>query len=251
MELKQNLKGNYRFLSGISPFSSGVSALKGFEIVHLTLQQPMPYRNGFNLIEKHLASLGRPRHALCAVELRSPSPLTFEGFDRFNQGYQDILADWELLIDGNNPIARTNIVPLIGAPREPSLYAFSYTVPKKDNHNPSTFVISGAGEMGKGKRSPERIVRYLETTPEALEEKALRVMEILQSRMEGLSLTWAEVTAIDIYTSHPINTILPNIILKAVGQAAIHGVRWLYGRPPIIGLEFEMDLRGTLTDIVL
>ena len=251
MELIQNQKGNYHFISGIAPFSSGVSAMQGYEIVHLTLKTPIPYRRGFDVIDKHLASLGRPRQALCAVELRSPSPFSFNGFDRFNQGYQDILADWELLIDGYNPVARTNIIPFIKVPDEPSLYAFSYTVPNKDNRNYTTFVLSGAGEMGKGKRSPERIVRYGETTPEALEEKALRVMEIMQLRMEGLSLSWAEVTAIDIYTVHPIDTILPNVILKSVDKAAIHGVRWYYSRPPIIGLEFEMDMRGITTDIVL
>jgi hypothetical protein len=32
---------------------------------------------------------------------------------------------------------------------------------------------------------------------------------------------------------------------------AIHGVRWFPSRPPIQGLEYEMDLRGVFREIVL
>jgi len=105
--------------------------------------------------------------------------------------------------------------------------------------------------MGEGKRSPETIIRYGETNAEALTEKALRVMEIMQSRLDGFKLTWSEVTAIDIYSIHPIHPFLPEIILRPIDKAAVHGIRWFYGRPPIIGLEFEMDMRGVRSDIVL
>ena len=250
MKLIANNKGNYQFLSGIAPFSSGVAALEGYEIVHATLKSPIPYRCGFDVIDEYLTSLGRPRHALCAIELRSPKPFSFDGFDEFNKSYLNILAEWGLLFNGYNPIARTNIAPVIGAPKDPSLYAFSYTIPVKSN-NFNTFVISGGGEMGEGKRSPETIIRYGETSVEALTEKAQRVVEIMHSRLNGLKLTWPEVTAIDIYTIHPIHPFLPEIILKSIDKAAVHGIRWFYGRPPIIGLEFEMDLRRIRSDIVL
>jgi hypothetical protein len=29
-----------------------------------------------------------------------------------------------------------------------------------------------------------------------------------------------------------------------MGASAVHGLHWFYSRPPIVGLEFEMDLRG-------
>jgi len=106
----------------------------------------------FNLIDEYLTSLGRPRHALCAIELRSPEPFSFDGFDEFNKGYLNILAEWGLLFDGYNPIARTNIAPAIGAPKEPSLYALSYTIPA-ENNNFNTFVISGGGELREGNNS--------------------------------------------------------------------------------------------------
>src|SRR5262245_63795181 len=80
--------GHYRFLPGIAPFSSGAAAVSGYQVVHATLRSPIPWRDGFALIDRHLRAEGRPRAALCAIELRSPAPFTFDGFDAFNAGYQ-------------------------------------------------------------------------------------------------------------------------------------------------------------------
>ena len=33
-------------------------------------------------------------------------------------------------------------------------------------------------------------------------------------------------------------------LLPHMGEYAAHGIRWYLSRPPIIGLDFEMDLRG-------
>jgi len=85
--------GDYRFLPGIAPFSSGVVALPGYQVVHATLRAPIPWRDGFALIDRHLHSEGRPRAALCAIELRSPTPFSFEGFDAFNAGYRTRLTE--------------------------------------------------------------------------------------------------------------------------------------------------------------
>src|SRR5687767_4935164 len=114
--------GHYRFLPGIAPYSSGVVAMSGHQVIHATLRAPVPWRDGFALIERHLRGEDRPRAALCAIALRSPKPFTFDGFAEFNAGYRAVLDSWGLLVDGANPIARTNVAPLVGAPAEPSLY---------------------------------------------------------------------------------------------------------------------------------
>jgi hypothetical protein len=46
-----------------------------------------------------------------------------------------------------------------------------------------------------------------------------------------------------------LHRLLPETILGRVGPAAVHGVRWYYSRPPIEGIEFEMDVRGVGTEI--
>ena len=247
--LKDAKAGHYRFLPGIPAFSSGVVAMPGFEIVHATLATPLPWREGFARIDRHLREAGRPRTALCGIMLRSPAPFTFDGFDEFNRGYRALLDEWGILLDGDNPIPRTNVAPVIAAPREPSLYAFSYTVAGQTPQ--PTFVVAGAGEMREGVRGPDGIVRLGDTSPEGMREKARRVMAIMQERLRGLGGTWERVTAIDVYTAQPIHGLVEPEILALAGPAAVHGVRWYPSRPPIQGLEFEVDMRGVAREIVL
>lgn len=241
--------GDYSYLPGISAFSCGTVARAGHEIVHVTLAQPVPWRAGFQRIDGHLREQGRARTALCGIELRSPAAFTFAGFDQFNAGYRGLLADWGILVGDDNPIPRTNVAPVVGAPTEPSLYAFAYTVPGR---TPApTFIVAGAGELRDRARGPEGIVRHGETTAEAMREKARFVLQTMQERLTALGGDWPRVTAIDVYTAQPIHALVLEEILRAAGAAAIHGVRWFPSRPPIQGLEFEMDLRGVARELIL
>lgn len=250
MDLIPSRDGSYRFLPGIDPYSSGVVATPGYEVVHATLQSPVPYRDGFDLVERHLAARGRPRTVLCAIELRVPAPLTFAGFGEFNRGYREILTAWGLLVDGQNPIARTNVAPVVGPPVEPSLYAFSYTVPGGPG-GPATFVVAGSGELRDRSMEAQGIVRPGETSTDALREKAAYVMGVMQARLRGLGTAWSGVTAVDVYTPHPIEAFLATELLGVMGPAAAHGVHWFLSHPPIAGLEYEMDVRGVRQEIRL
>jgi hypothetical protein len=240
--------GQYRFLPGIDAFSSGAVAMAGHDIVHAALQFAIPYREGFALIDRHLGALGRPRAALCAIELRSPRPFSFGGFDEFNGAYRKLLESWGLLVEGVNPIARTNVAPVVAPPPEPSLFGFSYTVPSQ-NPGPPTFVVAGSGDL-RGRTAAD-IVRRGDTSPEAMAEKAAYVMATQAERLAGLGSTWAEVTAVDIYTPHPIRGFLERELLAVMGPAAKHGVHWYLSRPPIEGLEYEMDMRGVRREVRL
>ena len=121
--------GGYRFLPGISAFSSGTVAMPGHEIVHVTLASPLPGATASRGSTAICAAENRPRTALCGIELRSPQPFTFDGFAEFNEGYRGLLKEWNILVGEDNPIPRTNVAPVAAAPSEPSLYAFAYTVP--------------------------------------------------------------------------------------------------------------------------
>jgi hypothetical protein len=247
--LREVPPGGYRFLPGIRAFSSGVVAQPGWEIVHATLMAPVPWREGFARIDRHLREVGRPRTALCGIMLRSPAPFTFDGFDDFNEGYRALLGEWGILVDDENPIPRTNVAPVVGAPSEPSLYAFDYTVAGTTPQ--PTFVVAGAGELRERVRGPEGIVRHGETSPEAMREKARFVMGIMQERMSALGGSWGRITMLDVYTAHPIHGLVEDEILRRAGPAAIHGVRWYPSRPPIQGLEFELDMRGVARELAL
>jgi hypothetical protein len=235
-------RGGYSFLKGISPYSAGAVAQPGFAIEHARLRAPLAVTAGFDAIDAHLKSLSRPRTALCAIELRSPRPFTFQGFSDFNARYVGILKSWELLQDGLNPIARTNVAPEFGPPAEPSLFGFSYTVVSA-KAKPS-FVVAGAGELPEGSLDPHDVVRKGETTTEALREKARFVMSLMDGRLRGLGARWADVTQTNLYTVHPVCPWLSSEVLTKMGPAQLQGVNWYLARPPIVSIEFEMDLRG-------
>src|SRR5262249_50105596 len=127
MPLIPHPQGDYLFLPGISPYSCGVVSVAGFEIAHVTYRRPIPYHQMFDRIERHLNEQGRPRAALCGIELRSPRPFTFSGFAVFNARYATVLEEWGLFVDGINPVARTNVATEVDRPTEPALFGFSFT----------------------------------------------------------------------------------------------------------------------------
>jgi len=250
MPLLDNPHGNYRFLTGIAPYSAGVVSMAGYEIVRVTIQTPLPYRQGFELIDRYLAGLARPRQALCAVELRLPQPLTFAGFNAFNAEYRALLSEWDILLGELNPVARTNIAPALQPPGEPALYAFSYTVASADASSPPTFVVAGAGDLrDQAQLSSAAVVRPGETTAHALREKTAAVMGEMTARLLGLQMDWSDVTTVDVYTAQPLHPVLRTEILAQIGAAAAHGVHWYYSHPPIADLIFEMDLRGIRQEV--
>src|SRR5437868_3252629 len=117
MELRDHSQGGYRFLatSPSAPYSAGVVALPGYELVHAVVRRPVPADDGFALIERYLSSLGRPRTTLCGIELRGAAPYTPEEWaapNGFNERYRSVLRDWGLFVDGFPAVARTNVVPV-------------------------------------------------------------------------------------------------------------------------------------------
>ena len=70
----------FDFLAGADPYSDGVVARPGHEIVHVVVGNRPPWQEGFGVIERFLERRGRPIEAVCGIELRSPRPVGFDGF---------------------------------------------------------------------------------------------------------------------------------------------------------------------------
>lgn len=250
MPLIDHPRGNYRFLPGIAPYSCGVVSAAGFEIVHVTLSCPLPYRAGFERIEEFLATAKQPKAALCAIELRSPCPFSFEGFIEFNAGYAAILESWGLFVDGVNPVARTNVAPELHPPTEPVLFGFSYTRETAESVRPN-FVIAGGGELPEGALAANAIVCAGDTSPTGIKTKAHFVMDLMENRLYGIGAAWRDVSAVNVYTVHPVDGFLRDVILGRMGPQGLQSIHWHYTCPPIQGIEFEMDLRGVRNEMRL
>jgi hypothetical protein len=240
--------GGYRYIKAGFQFSSGVAAEPGFAIERARFARALPLKAGFAAVEAHLAALGRPSTAFAACELRSAEPFTEQGFEEFNREYVKTLARWGIYRDGANPVARTNVCPQYDKPREPVLYAFSYSVPAQSRR--SGFIVAGGAEVRGGVEGyAARTVRYGETSAEAMREKVRYVVELMEGRLKALGYGWADALATSAYTVHDIGALIgPEIAARGAAGA---GLTWHLARPPVQGLEFEMDVRGAGREILL
>jgi len=240
--------GSYRYIKSVFQYSAGVAAEPGFEIHRARLSRPSPLAEGFREVERHLAAIKRPTTAFCACELRSAEPFSEQGFIDFNRGYVQTLERWGLYKDGVNPVARTNVCPAYSPPPSPSLYAFSYTVPAPDAA--ATFIIAGGGEAAEGKGSyRERTVRYGDVSPDGLREKMRFVIAAMARRLAALGFGWADARSTQAYCVHDIGALVgPEIAAHGV---APNGLTWHFCRPPVVGIDFEMDVRGPARELVL
>ena len=95
----------------------------------------------------------------------------------------------------------------------------------------------------------ERTIRSGETTVEAMRQKAIFVLGQMEKRMLALGFGWADTTATQVYTVHDLHPFLADeIVLRG---AARSGLTWHFNRPPVIGLEYEMDCRGVMHEHAL
>ena len=148
-----------------------------------------------------------------------------------------------------NPVARSNVCPEHAPPTEPSFHAFCFTVPEV-GASPS-FVILGSGEAPEGRASyRDHIVRPGDARlPPASRAKADFVLTEMERRLSALGFGWRDVTATQVYTVHDIHPLLVDMIVRR-GAAAM-GIVWHYCRPPVAGLDYEMDCRGIAYERVI
>jgi hypothetical protein len=241
--------GNYQFIPGVFQYSAGVRAGDGFEIVRVRFREPLPLAQAFPAVEAHLSAVNRPLAAFCSCELRSPAPFTEAGFTAFNREYVGWLERWGLIRDGVNPVARTNVCPQVAPPGKVTLYAFSYTRPKA-TETPGGFVVAGSGEAPEGKSNyRDHAIRLGDRSVEGLTEKARWVLGEMERRMTALGVSWADNTGTHLYTVYDVHPFLEREI---VGRgASSNGLSWHFARPPVQDLDYEMDVRGVSTELVI
>jgi hypothetical protein len=243
-------EGGYRFIPAMFQYSGGVAAEPGYRIERVRLMNPVPLiESGFPTIERHLRTIGQPLAAFCACELRSPKPVSDDGFKAFNRTYASQLQAWGIMRGDINPVARTNVCPEIDAPQQVLLYAFSYTVPDEDA-KPS-FIGAGSGEapeVGPGTYR-DRAIRLGDRTPEGLRIKAEWVMDEMTRRVQGLGFDWSDITGSHVYTVYDFHPFVQDVLVSR--GAARKGLTWHFSRPPVADLDYEMDVRAIFHERIL
>jgi hypothetical protein len=240
--------GNYRFIPAVFQYSSGAAADSGYEIERVRFDRLVPLAEGFAQVARYIQGAGRPLTSFCACELRSPAAFTEAGFRSFNEHYVKTLAEWGIFDGTTNPVARSNVCPEIDPPVEPSFYAFSFTRPSRRG-SPS-FVIAGGAEARGGAGSyPERIVRYRDLSAEGLAEKVRFTVGEMERRLGAFGCGWNDTTAAQAYTVHDFHPVMTDELVRR--GVARSGLTWHFARPPVIDLEYEMDCRRVLREMVI
>lgn len=241
--------GAYRYIPSVFQYSAGVAAEEGYEIERVRFAEPLPMSEAFAAVEAHLKSIGRPLTAFAQCELRSAEPFTEQGFIDFNRHYVTTLERWGIYKDGDNPVARTNVCLMYNAPSEPSMLGFSYTVPASKPGR-RTFVLSGGAEARSGTGSfSERVLRLGDTSAEALHEKVVFVIAEMERRLKALGFTWKDASSTHAYTVQNIGHLVgPELARRG---ALPGGLVWFYARPPVVGLEYEMDVHGVARQLII
>jgi len=246
--------GGYRYIPAVFQYSSGVAAEPGFAIERARLARPLPLADGFAAVERHLERLGRPLTAFAACELRSPAPFTEQGFYDFNKAYVVTLQRWGIYSGGDkpvNPVARTNVCPMYDPPSEPVMFAFSYTVPVHPGEAwRGSFILAGGGEaLGSGSSHRERIIHRNDTSPEGMRAKVRAVAAEMERRLHLLGFGWKDASSTQAYTVQDIGHLVGELL--AARGACEGGLNWTYARPPVIELEFEMDVRAAARELII
>ena len=58
--------GGFRFIPAVFQYSGGVAAAPGYAIVRMRFREPLPLREGFAHVERHIKEAGRPLTSFCA-----------------------------------------------------------------------------------------------------------------------------------------------------------------------------------------
>jgi hypothetical protein len=130
----------------------------------------------------------------------------------------------------------------------PSFHAFCFTI--ENAAAAPSFVIAGSGEVPEGHANyRDHIVRPGDTSADGLAEKARFVLAEMERRMAVLGHGWADTTACQVYTVFDLFPFLAEAIVAR--GAAAHGLTWHYHRPPVMGLDYEMDCRSVTIERVV
>jgi hypothetical protein len=243
--LIDNKAGAYKILPGGAAFCSGIIPHEGYEVVRVLLRPWIPLEQGYAFIESYLKSVGRPVQAFGGIELRVPAPLAMKDWSSFNVPYLEQLRKWGLIFGENSGVCRSNIALTLHPPTITSLCAFTYTAPTSAKNK--TFFLSGQADIdAAGKAIAEG-----DTGPAAMQKRARYTIDTVGATLAKLGVSWRDTTQIAFFHAHEIPGLWGSELLGSLGEALSRGVLVYRARPPIAGLEVELEARAVRQEIVV
>jgi hypothetical protein len=106
--------------------------------------------------------------------------------------------------------------------------------------------MSGMTERGPG----VSIIAPGDVSPAGMQTKLAHVMSVVTGRLAELGFDWRNATHVELYAAEEIPGAMATLAAKATG-AMLRGVRWHYGRPPVVGLEVELEARAVAREVIV
>jgi hypothetical protein len=89
------------------------------------------------------------------------------------------------------------------------------------------------------------------SSPKAMAAKAANVMGALNEQLLALGAKWTDVSQTSMYTVRTVDSYVNDVVIAGMGPAARFGLHWFVAAPPILDLEFEVDIRGVSQELFL
>ena len=70
----------------------------------------------------------------------------------------------------------------------------------------------------------------------------------MEQRLAGFGLSWQDTTAVQAYSVHDFHHVMSDM---AARRTARSGLTWYFARPPVQGLEYEMDCRCVNSELII
>lgn len=243
--LIENKAGAYKILLGGPAFCAGIIPYEGYEVVRVLLRPWIPLERGYSFIESYLKRVGRPVQAFCGIELRVPAPLALSDWSSFNVPYLEQLHKWGLIFGDYSGVCRSNIALALHPPATASLCAFTYTAPTSAKGK--TFFLSGQADID----ASGKVIAEGDTGPAAMQKRARYTIDTVGATLAKLGVSWQDTTQIALFHAHDIPDLWGVELLGSLGEALRRGVLVYRARPPIAGLEVELEARAVRQELVV
>jgi hypothetical protein len=109
---------------------------------------------------------------------------------------------------------------------------------------------SGGAESREGSGTyPERTVRYRDLSTDGLREKVRFTVGSMEGRLGAFGFGWKDTTAVQAYTVHDFHPVMTDELVRRGAMRS--GLTWHFARPPVVDLEYEMDCRRVMREMVI
>ena len=75
------------------------------------------------------------------------------------------------------------------------------------------------------------------------------VIDEMESRLRTLGFDWRDAVSTQAYTVQNIGHLVGEELARRGAMET--GLVWNYARPPVVGLYYEMDVRGTARELII